>query len=332
MQSVADLHDDEVTNVGMGLSATVGYPERCARIVGPMRIVVTGSTGLIGTALVAALQAGGHHTVRLVRRAPAAGEARWDPLAGTIDREAMEGCDAVVHLAGAGIGDHRWTDDYRRELRESRTLSTELLATTIAGLERPPAVLLSGSAIGVYGDRGSEELTEASAPGTGFLADLCLAWEAATAPASDAGVRVAHLRTGIVLSPRGGALKKLLPLFRIGAGGRFGHGRQYQSWISIDDEVAAIIHLLTADVAGPVNLTAPAPVDNREFTRVLAGVLRRPAVVPVPAFAPRLLLGRDLADALLFTGQRVLPTVLPGSGFAFRHQTLESALRGVLGR
>ena len=193
-------------------------------------------------------------------------------------------------------------------------------------------MFLSGSAIGAYGARGDEELTEASALGTDFLADLCRQWEAATAPAAEAGVRVAHLRTGIVLSAAGGALKKQLPLFKLGLGGRFGSGRQWQSWISIDDEVAAIAHLLDADVEGPVNLTAPAPVTNREFTRRLADVLHRPAVLPIPSFGPKLLLGGELADALLFTGQRVLPAKLEASGYRFRHASLDAALRAVLGR
>jgi len=192
-------------------------------------------------------------------------------------------------------------------------------------------VLLSGSAIGVYGDRGDEELDEQSAPGTGFLADVCVAWEAAAAPAAEAGIRVAHLRTGIVLSPKGGALKKQLPLFKMGFGGRFGSGEQWQSWISVDDEVGAILHLLTADVHGPVNLTAPNPVTNRELTRVLGSVLRRPTAIPVPSFGPKLLLGSELAENLLFTGQRVLPTVLAASGYSFAHPTLETAVRALLG-
>ncbi len=297
-----------------------------------MRILVSGSSGLIGTALVNQLLQRDHEVVRLVRRPAGPGEVRWDPPAGTIDAGGLQGVEGVVHLAGAGIGDHRWTDAYRREILESRTATTDLLARTLAAMDAPPAVMLSGSAIGWYGDRGDELLDESSAGGDGFLADVCRQWEAATAPAEAAGIRVAHLRTGIVLSPRGGALRKLLPLFRLGLGGRFGSGRQWQSWVSIDDEVAAIEHLLTADVAGPVNLTAPHPLTNREFTGELAHVLRRPAVLPIPGFGPKLLLGGDLAEALLLTGQRVVPTRLMSSGYQFRAPTLDVALRALLGR
>ena len=196
-----------------------------------------------------------------------------------------------MNLAGAGIGDHRWTDAYKQEILESRVRTTDLLARTLAGLDRKPSVLLSGSAVGFYGDRGDEELTEQSAPGHDFLAGVCVAWEAATEPARDAGIRVAHLRTGIVLSPDGGALKKQLPLFKLFLGGRFGGGTQWQSWISIRDEVGAILHLLEHDVAGPVNLTAPNPVTNGDFAKVLGRVLGRPSVVPVPSFGPKLVLG-----------------------------------------
>ncbi|MFZ9628642.1 MAG: TIGR01777 family oxidoreductase [Ilumatobacteraceae bacterium] len=297
-----------------------------------MRIVVSGATGLIGSALCTSLSASGHDVVRLVRRAPGPGDVQWDPARGVLPDGALRGADAVVHLAGAGIGDRRWTAEYRREILESRTKSTSLLASAIADTEGGPRVFLSGSAIGVYGATGDESLDETSPAGTGFLAEVCLQWEAATAAASSAGARVAHLRTGIVLSPAGGALKKLLPLFRLGAGGPFGNGRQWQSWISLPDEVGAITHLLTADVRGAVNLTAPNPLTNAEFSKVLARVLRRPALLPVPRFGPALLLGGDLADALLYTGQRVLPTVLQQSGYEFRHATLEAALRDLLGR
>lgn len=295
-----------------------------------MRIVISGSSGLIGTALVARLRTEGHEVVRLVRRTPDAGDAQWDPTAGRLEPAALEGADAVINLAGAGIGDKRWTDDYKNELRESRLRTTDLLASTIARLERRPAVLLSGSAIGIYADRGDEVLDESSAPGAGFLADLCVAWEAATAPAEEAGVRVAHLRTGIVLAKHGGALKKQLPLFKLGLGGRFGSGKQWQSWISLDDEVGAILHLLSADVRGPVNLTAPSPVTAKEFTVTLARVLKRPAFLPIPSFGPKLLLGGELVENLLLTGQQVHPRVLQTSGYAFRHSSLEPALRAIL--
>ena len=295
-----------------------------------MKIVISGASGLIGTQLVTTLKSSGHEVVQLVRRTAGAGQIMWDPKSGKLDPASLEGCDAVIHLSGAGIGDKRWSDAYRREILVSRTATTLLLANTIASLQRKPSVFLSGSAIGIYGARGDEQLTETSAHGTGFLADVCEQWEAAAKPAIDAGVRTVFLRTGIVLSPKGGALKKLLPLFRLGVGGKFGNGKQWQSWISMDDEVASIIHLLTANVSGAVNLTAPQPVTNAEFTKVLARVVNRPAIVPVPTFAPKILLGGELADALLFTGQRVMPQALTASGYVFKHSTLESALRSLL--
>ena len=297
-----------------------------------MKIVVSGASGLIGTQLVAKLSTSGHEVVRLVRRSPKAGEIQWNPKSGTLDASALEGVDAVIHLSGAGIGDKRWSDGYRKEILDSRTDTTALLAKTIASLSRKPSVFLSGSAIGIYGARNDEQLTEVSTHGTGFLAEVCEQWEAAAKPAVDAGVRTVYLRTGIVLSPKGGALKKLLPLFKLGVGGKFGNGKQWQSWISIDDEIGAIEYLLTANVSGAVNLTAPNPVTNAEFTKVLASVLKRPAIVPVPTFAPKILLGGELADALLFTGQRVIPAALNASGYSFKHTTLESALRSLLSK
>lgn len=298
-----------------------------------MRIVISGASGLIGSALASSLRSQGHTVVTLVRR-PASGrnELTWDPAAGTLDPAALDGVDAVVNLSGAGIGDKRWNDAYKRELRDSRLHTTGLLARTIAASSQRPSVFLSGSAIGWYGPRGDEELTESSSTGDSFLAELCREWEAAAAPASEAGVRTALLRTGIVLTPAGGALKKQLPLFKLALGGSFGNGRQWQSWISIDDEVGAITHLLTADVEGPVNLTAPNPVTNKEFTKTLGKVLGRPTVLPIPSFGPKLLLGGELADALLFTGQRVLPAKLTSSGYAFAHPTLEVALRALLAK
>jgi uncharacterized protein (TIGR01777 family) len=297
-----------------------------------MKIVVSGASGLIGTQLVAKLSSSGHEVVRLVRRSPKSGEIQWNPKSGTLDAASLEGADAVIHLSGAGIGDKRWTDGYRKEILDSRTATTALLANTMASLSRKPAVFLSGSAIGIYGARNDEQLTEVSTHGTGFLAEVCEQWEAAAKPAVDAGIRTVYLRTGIVLSPKGGALKKLLPLFKLGVGGKFGNGKQWQSWISIDDEIGAIEHLLTANVSGAVNLTAPNPVTNAEFTKVLASVLKRPAIVPVPTFAPKILLGGELADALLFTGQRVIPAALNASGYNFKHTTLESAFRSLLSK
>jgi uncharacterized protein (TIGR01777 family) len=299
-----------------------------------MHVGITGATGLIGTALTAHLRSSGHDTTPLVRRVPKAGEIGWDPGAGELDASDLAPLDAVVHLAGAGIGDHRWTDAYKRTLMDSRVDGTTLISTAMAQLgDEGPKVLLSGSAIGFYGERGDEIVDEHSTTGDGFLAEICRAWEASTAPAAAAGIRVAHLRTGIVLSADGGALAKMLPLFKIGAGGRFGSGDQWMSWISIVDQVRAIEHLLTADVEGPVNLTAPNPVRNREFADTLGDVLGRPTFMPVPRFGPKLLLGSELADALLFDGQRVEPGVLSGDEeFSFAHPDLSSALRAVLDR
>lgn len=294
-----------------------------------VHIVVSGSTGLIGGALVTHLRGEGHDVVRLVRAAPTGTDVSWDPQAGQLDPGVIERADAVINLSGAGIGDHRWTDAYRRTLLTSRTQTTALLAETLARVGGDRRVLLSGSAIGAYGDRGDEPLTETSPIGTGFLADLTRAWEAATAPAERAGVRVVHLRTGIVLSRKGGALAKMLPLFRIGLGGRFGNGRQWMSWISLPDEVGAITHLLGSDDTGPVNLTAPNPVRNAELAAALGGALRRPTIVPVPAFGPRLLLGRDLADALLFASQRVVGAKLDDGGYRWSHPTIAEGLGAV---
>lgn len=296
-------------------------------------IAITGASGLIGTALTAHLTAKGDRVLPFTRSGSAGPNAiSWDPVKGTIEADKLAGVDAVVHLAGAGIGDKRWTDSYKREILESRTKSTALLAETMASMDNGPKVLLSGSAIGYYGESLTAEFTEDSPAGSGFLAEVCVLWEAATEAASKAGLRVAHLRTGIVLSPEGGALKKLLPLFKLGAGGRMGSGRQWQSWISIDDEVAAIDFLLSANVTGAVNLTAPQPVTQAEFTKTLARVLRRPSLLPVPSFGPKILLGGELADALLFTGQKVMPSVLNASGYSFIHSDLESALRSLLKR
>ena len=298
-----------------------------------MKILITGASGLIGQALTTSLKAAGHTTVAAVRREPRRNdEVQWNPKTGVMSASAFDGVDAVVHLAGAGIGDKRWTDAYKMEILESRTLGTALLASTMASLDKKPQVFLSGSAIGIYGVRDDTELSESASIGNGFLADVCRDWEAAAAPAQAAGIRTVLLRTGIVLSPKGGALKKQLPLFKLGLGGRFGNGKQWQSWISITDEVNAIIHLLTSKLSGPVNLTAPTPVTNAEFTRTLASVLSRPAIVPIPSFGPKLVLGGELANALLFTGQRVTPNALLADGFTFTHPTLEAALRALLNK
>jgi uncharacterized protein len=295
-----------------------------------MRVAVTGATGLVGSALVAHLRSEGHDVVRVVRRAATGTDILWDPAARQLDAHSFDDLDAVVHLAGAGIADHRWTDDYKRELLESRTASTTLVSETIAAATNGPRVLLSGSAIGFYGARGDEELDETASPGSGFLSDLCVQWEAATAPAASAGCRVVHLRTGMVLSSSGGALKKQLPLFKLGLGNKMGSGAQWHSWISIDDEVGAISHLLTSTASGPVNLTAPAPVTNAEFAEALGAALHRPTFLPIPKFGPQLLLGRELADELLFTGQKVLPRALLADGYHFDHPTLATALESLL--
>ncbi|MEI6299790.1 MAG: TIGR01777 family oxidoreductase, partial [Actinomycetota bacterium] len=252
-----------------------------------MKILITGASGLIGQALTKQLNASGHTTVAAVRREPRRNdEVQWNPATGEMSPSAFDGIDAVVHLAGAGIGDKRWTDSYKMEILQSRTLGTALLADTMALLATKPSVFLSGSAIGIYGQRDDTELGEDATIGTGFLADVCRDWEAASVSASAAGIRTVLLRTGIVLSPKGGALKKQLPLFKLGLGGKFGNGKQWQSWISITDEVNAIIHLLSSHLSGAVNLTAPHPVTNSEFTRILAGVVSRPAILPIPSFGP----------------------------------------------
>jgi len=297
-----------------------------------MRIAVTGSTGLIGSALVPHLQQLGHEVVRVVRGGATGTDIAWSPSESRLDTHAFEGIDAVVHLAGAGIGDRRWTDDYKREILESRTKSTSLVSEAIAAAENGPKVLLSGSAIGIYGASPDATFDETSPPGAGFLADVCVKWEQATGVAEAAGARVVHLRTGIVLSANGGALKKQLPLFKFGLGGKMGSGDQWQSWISIDDEVAAITHLLDADTSGPVNLTAPNPATQAEFADTLGEVLHRPTFLPTPKFGPKLLLGGELADNLLFSGQKVIPGVLnDDADFTFQHPDLASALRALLG-
>ena len=300
-----------------------------------MDVAITGSSGLVGTALAAALRADGHRVVRVVRGGTPSGDTvRWDLDAGTIDAAGLEGLDAVVHLAGAGIADKRWTDERKAVVLGSRVQGTTLLARTLAGLDCPPPVLVSASAVGWYGDRGSEELTEASGPPAklDFPAEVCREWEAATAPAEAAGIRVVHLRTGIVQAARGGMLGRLLLPFRFGLGGRVGSGRQWTSWISLPDEVAVIRHVIDdPSLSGPVNATAPNPVTNREYTETLGRVLGRPTVLPTPLLPLRALYGSELVDTLL-AGQRVLPAKLLGAGFTFAHSTLEEALRAVLDR
>jgi uncharacterized protein len=297
-----------------------------------MRIAVTGASGLVGSALVPSLVAEGHEVRRLVRRAPAAlDETRWDPAAGAIDAAALEGLDAVVHLAGESIAGGRWTRARKEKLRSSRVGPTRLLAETLASLKRKPSVLVSASAIGYYGERGPAWLGESEPPSDDFLGRLSVEWEAAAAPAAQAGIRVVHPRTGIVLSPTGGALAKMLLPFRLGLGGVVGSGQQYFSWIALDDVVGAVLHLLAhGDLAGGVNVVAPAPVTNAELTRTLGRVLGRPTPVPVPALGLRLALG-EMADAVLASA-RVRPERLLATAYAFRFPELEGALRHVLAR
>ena len=293
--------------------------------------MISGATGLIGRPLAAMLAAAGHTVVPLRRGPAVAGEAHWDPAAGTIDRAALEGADAVVHLAGATIAG-RFTERHRREVRESRVAGTRLLAGTLASLERKPRVLVSASAMGIYGDRGDALLDESQPPGDGFLAGVAREWEAGTAPAAEAGIRVVPVRTGLVLAREGGALPPLLTPARLGLGGPLGDGRQWWSWVTLDDVLAAYAFAIaTATLTGPVNLAAPVAVRQAEFARVLGRVLGRPAFLPAPAFALRLLLGRGMADALLLASTRLVPAKLTSAGFRFRFETLEGALRHVLG-
>jgi uncharacterized protein (TIGR01777 family) len=289
-----------------------------------MKIAVTGSTGLVGSALVPFLNAAGHDTVA-VRR-----PMHWDPDQGTIDTNVFRGVEAVVHLAGENISTGRWTAAKKARIRDSRVKGTKLISEALARLEKPPAVLVSMSAIGYYGDRGDEILREESGPGKGFLADVCRQWEAATDPATRKGIRVVHLRAGVVLSKKGGALEKMVLPFKFGIGGKIGSGRQYMSWISLDDLCAAFVHCIQAStVHGPVNTVSPAPLTNVEFTRILGRVLFRPTLFPLPAFAARIMLG-EMANELLLASARVEPAKLLSSRFGFRHRELESALRELL--
>ncbi len=290
-----------------------------------VKVAITGSSGLIGTALVTRLQASGHEVLRLVRRAPrSAGEVRWDPETGDLDPKLLAGVDAAVNLAGAGVGDKRWSDAYKQTILTSRVNSTRTLVTAMLAMDTPPQVLVSGSAQGYYGDRGDEELTEASPGGEGFLADVVRAWEAEVR-AADGGVRVALARTGLVMAPDGGAFGKLLPLVKLGLGGPLGNGRQWWSWITMTDQVAALEHLIRADVSGPVNLCAPQPARNREVVAALGRAFGRPTLLPAPGFALRVAVGEFSSEILSST--RMAPDVLAHSGFGFRHPDLDGAAR-----
>ncbi len=297
-----------------------------------MKILVTGASGLIGSALVAALRAE-NHTVPRLRRPGAsleAGDVRWDPTSGEVDSAAMESADAVVNLAGVSIADGRWNDARKRLLRSSRVETTRHLVACLARLRRPPRVLISASAIGYYGDRGEELLTEASAPGHDFIAQLAGDWEAAGLEAERAGIRTVVVRFGIVLAKQGGALSRMLTPFKMGAGGRLGSGKQWMSWVALEDAIGMIrFAIVNQNSRGPFNVVAPNPVTNAEFTRVLAHVLHRPALFPAPVFALRLALG-EMADALLLSSQRVIPEKFSAAGFSFRQPQLEPAFRSVL--
>ncbi len=288
-----------------------------------MRIAVTGSSGLVGGALLPALRVAGHDPVRLVRHEPAAAdEVRWAP-GERLDPNLLAGVEAAVHLAGAGIGDRRWTEDYKRQVHDSRVLGTRTLVQALTRLDPLPRVLICGSAVGYYGSRGDEELTERSAPGTGFVPGMVQEWEAEAAPAQDAGIRVASIRSALVMAPHGGAFGRLLPLIRLGLGGPLGSGRQWWPWITLEDEVAAICFLLERDVAGPVNLAAPDQATNRAITRALGRAMGRPTVLPAPDFALRVVLGEFAGEIL--ASQRVRPERLLAEGFTFAHPTLDEA-------
>lgn len=299
-----------------------------------MRIAISGSTGLIGSQLAATLTGQGHSVTRLVRSPQGAGGGAvvWNPDGSTIDKAALEGHDGVVHLAARNIASERWTLEVKAQIKETRVSGTRLLCRALSELSNPPKVLVSASAVGFYGNRGDEVLTEGSALGTGFLAETCAEWESATEAAAAKGIPVAKMRIGVVMSPKGGALAKMLPPFRLGLGGPIGSGRQYMSWISLDDIVGAIIHVLSKDgLSGPVNGVAPHPVTNAEFARILGKVLGRPAIFPMPAFAARFAFG-EMADELLLASTRVEPVKLASSGYQFVHPDLETALRALLSK
>jgi uncharacterized protein (TIGR01777 family) len=296
-----------------------------------MNVLISGATGMIGSALTRELERGGHRVSRLTRSPRGGNDIRWDPDAGTIDGS-LEGHHAVVHLAGESIAEGRWTPSRKERIMQSRKKGTRLLAEKISALPTPPEVLVSASAVGYYGDRGDEVLREDSSPGPDFLAEVCKAWEAAADPAREAGIRVVHPRFGIVLSPQGGALGTTLPLFKLGGGGRIGSGRQWWSWVALDDVVGAIVHALEDEsVEGPVNVGSPNPMTNAEYTKVLGKVLNRPTFFAAPAPAIRIIIG-GMADALLLASQRMRPAKLEQSGYAFRYPELEEALRHLLGR
>ncbi len=294
-----------------------------------VKIAVSGASGLIGSALVPALESRGHHVLRIVRGdVRRAGEISWDPTAGVLDAVKLAGVEAIVNLSGENIG-QRWTGSRRREILDSRVRTTDLLTRTAAGLDPRPSVYVSASAVGFYGDRGDEILTEESGPGTGFLPDVVRAWEAAADPAREAGIRVGHFRHGIVLSKTGGALQRMLLPFKLGAGGRVGDGKQWWSWVAMNDVVAAYARALESDLAGAMNLTAPNPVTNEQFTKALGSALRRPTVLPAPRFAMRGIFG-EMGETMLLGSQRVLPARLLDAGFEFAAPTVDVGLERAL--
>ncbi len=299
-----------------------------------MKILVTGSHGLVGSALVPTLANAGHTVIRMVRppMKPGEKEILWNPQTGFVEKEKLEGFDAVVHLAGENISTGRWTAGKKARIRDSRVKGTQLLAKTLAGLKHKPKILASASAIGFYGNRGTEVMSERNSPGSGFLAGVCVEWEAATEPARQAGINVVHLRFGVILSSKGGALAKMLPPFKLGLGGKVGSGFQYMSWISITDVVGAVMHVLKSkELSGPLNIVSQQPVTNLEFTKALGRVLSRPTVFPLPAFAARLAFG-EMANELLLSSTGVIPSRLIRSGFTLQHNNIEEALQRMLGR
>lgn len=295
-----------------------------------MKVAVTGASGLIGSALVPALRARGDQVLRMVRRpAQSADEVQWDPKAGTVEVEKLTGIDGIVHLAGAGVGDHRWTDEYKMEILNSRVDGTRTIVNAITHLEPKPRVLVSGSAIGWYGDTGNTAVTEIDPAGSGFLADVVRAWEAAAEPAAAAGIRVAYARTGLVVAREGGAWARMIPLFKLGLGGKLGSGQQWWSWISLRDEVTALMYLLDSpSISGPVNLTAPHPRTNAEITKAMGSILRRPTIAAAPAFALKAALGEFSIEVLGST--RVLPAVLEASDFTWQDPQIDDAIRAAL--